>query len=60
MNYYGAEDYYYWQGVEQGQTTPGSDLGELLVDLVATKGSMAMKCREAYVWGFYWGLELDV
>jgi len=55
MEYYGAADYFFWQGVERAQIHPNVDLQEILANIMPIETQTAMECRDAYMWGFWWG-----
>lgn len=56
MMYYGAEDYYFWQGVKWGQNWAGKGVTAVLDAELSPDMAMAQKCREAASWGFFWGI----
>ena len=60
MVYYGAEDYYFWQGVKWGQEYPDTlrDVLSALNEELPLDMAMVTKCRDAATEGFLWGLIL--
>jgi len=53
MDFHGAEEYYFWQGIKEGSPNRRHiDLNERLGTLVAIDGNMAEKCREAFRSGY--------
>jgi len=60
MDYIGAADYYYWQGVKEGMGAKLTDLPGLLSDMFVMKNKTTDECLDAYEWGFCLGQVLTV
>lgn len=59
MNYIGAADYYFWQGVRKGNK---SSINDLQYDIdqfyIFGNNDVSKACYEAYKWGYIWGINL--
>lgn len=58
MEFYGAEHYFFWRGIEQGQIAPHRTETSLKSDIVTFDMPISQRCTESYLWGYLWGLRL--
>ena len=62
--YQGAAHYYFWKGMEvavsdsKASSRPASFLKNKLKSMCPVGGKAAEASREAFMWGFIWGLEV--
>ncbi len=58
MIYYGAIHYFFEEGLQRALNDPQMDLNFELYELIPIESETAEKACEAFLWGFYFGLEL--
>ena len=56
--YYGAKDYYFWQGIEKGLEKDSAGLNELLDRRLCLGIPIVKECRKWALWGYDWGQAL--
>jgi hypothetical protein len=69
MMYMGASHYYFWKGLEAAVNDPLGGLSgsvepldglDALIEVMCPSGTkVAENCREAFSWGFLFGLEMS-
>lgn len=58
MEYIGADHYFFWQGIETAQMDPEIDPISEVYGRLSFKSETTVRCTDAFIWGFAWGLEL--
>lgn len=58
MEYIGAADYHFWNGVYMGYNGEGLASIEISSPSLAFDNEVSRSCLEAFKWGFYLGEEL--
>lgn len=60
MEYVGADHYFFWLGVEKGRGSSVRALPGWLEGMCPIDNKTSERCREAFSWGFCFGLVTEV
>lgn len=58
MEYYGAADFFFWQGIKEGFNNDIKALPSLLRGKFVFTNKVTKECTESFTWGFCFGLIL--